>query len=186
MRQAARGGVDAVLCRLKELSEAEAYGIAAEVRQSCAEAGVPCVISHWAETALRLKADGLQLGAADPPLAEMRARIGKGMVLGYSAHSVEEARRAMEQGAGYVFLGPVFPTPAKLRYGAPLGLGVVRPALELPRPVVFIGGINLATLPELVAAGGKRIAAIAALNSAPDVAAAAAALRRMLDQAPAG
>jgi thiamine-phosphate pyrophosphorylase len=179
--QALDGGVDAVMCRVKDATPSELRAIAGPLRELCRQRQAPFVISHNVELALELGADGVHLGAGAAPLASVRAITGPRMRLGYSTHSVPEARSIMEQGADYVFLGPVFPTPAKLKYGPPLGLDVVAPALELPMPVAFIGGINHSTLPELVARGASRIAVIAALQRVPDVTAAARELRRMLD-----
>jgi thiamine-phosphate pyrophosphorylase len=71
-----------------------------------------------------------------------RELVGDGLALGFSTHGVGEARQRFAAGADYVFLGPIFPTPEKLKYGDPLGLDALAQARDLPGPVVLIGGIN--------------------------------------------
>lgn len=178
--QALAGGVDVVMCRVKDATSAELRQLALPLRELCRERQAPFVISHDAVVAQDLAADALHLGAGDAPVREVRQSLRAGIAIGYSAHSVQESAEAMAAGADYAFLGPIFPTPAKLRYGPPLGLGVVRPALALPKPSVFIGGISPETLPALVRLGARRIAAIGALQAVPDVQTAACAMRRLL------
>jgi thiamine-phosphate pyrophosphorylase len=174
------GGADVVLCRVKDVERAAARQIAADVRAVCRRLAKPFVMSHDVQTATELAADGVQLGAGDPPLAEIRTTLGEAMAIGYSTHSVAEAAQRFEEGVDYVFLGPIFPTPAKLRYGAPLGLSAVEPALRLRGPVVFIGGIGEGNIREITALGGMRVAAISALQRATDPRDAATRLKALL------
>jgi thiamine-phosphate pyrophosphorylase len=179
------GGVDAVLCRIRDLPRDEVRELALPLRVACWETATPFVMSHDVELTQELHADGLQLGVGDPPLAQLKEALGEGVALGYSTHSVAEAVACQEEGADYVFLGPIFPTPAKLKYGLPLSVSVVAPAVAALRvPVVFIGGITAGNLPEILLAGGRRMAAIAALQAQPDPQAAAARLKALLSTAP--
>ena len=130
-------------------------------------------MSHFPELAVSLQADAVQLGVADPPVNAVRQLVGSAVAIGFSTHGAGEARDCLAAGADYVFLGPVFPTPEKLKYGAPLGLSAVRAAAALPGPVVFIGGINMGNVGSIVQAGGLRIAAIGALQRVADPRAAA-------------
>lgn len=176
-----RGGVDAVLCRIKDAPESEVRRLAGPVRELCRQSGTPFVMSHFPELAVELQADGVQLGITDAGVGEVRELTGAGMALGYSTHGVGEARQRFAEGVDYVFLGPIFATPEKLKYGAPLGLEVVSEALELPGPVVLIGGINAGNCRQVVQAGGVRVAAISALQRTPDPVAAARRLQAILD-----
>ncbi|MBN2082456.1 thiamine phosphate synthase [bacterium] len=175
------GGVDAVLCRIKDVPVAEIKRLALPVRRICREFAVPFVMSHEVQLAQELQADGLQIGAADPPIAEIRRAIGEKLVLGTSTHGVGEAQRCFADGADYVFLGPIYPTPAKLKYGAPLGIETVTRAQSLPGPVVFIGGITPENCRPLVELGARRFAAIAALQATADPAASARRFIAALD-----
>jgi len=175
-----QGGADVVLCRLKDMDAKDAFAVAAEVHAVCRDLGKPFVMSHDVGTAIALSADGVQLGVGDPPLAAVRQAVGGKMVIGYSTHSLEEAAQRFSEGADYVFLGPVFQTAEKLRYGPPLGLEVVEPALQLSGPVVFIGGIGEGNVEQLTALGGRRVAAISALQRVPDPLNAARRMRALL------
>jgi thiamine-phosphate pyrophosphorylase len=181
-RLAIAGGVDAVVCRIKNAAADEMRGLARPVRELCRERAVPFVMSHEVDLAVELRAEAVHLGLADPPLSEVLRQVEPGMAVGYSAHSISEAREQLEAGAAYVFVGPVFPTPAKFRYGAPLGLDVAREAVGLPGVVVFIGGICPATLGGLIAAGGRRVAAIGALQSVQDITLATRQMQALLSE----
>lgn len=177
------GGADAVLCRIRNLPRAEVLQLARPLRERCRELNTPFVMSHQAELALELSADAVQLGIADPPVAQVRTLVGSGIAIGYSTHGVGEALARFEDGVDYVFLGPIFATPEKLKYGSPLGLEAVEAAQSLPGPVIFIGGINPANCAEVVRAGGRRVAAISALQRTADPSAQARAMLRELTAA---
>jgi thiamine-phosphate diphosphorylase len=167
--QSCAGGVDAVLCRLKELPMQEQKPIARELRQLCEKLQVPFVVSHEVQLAAELGADGVQLGIGDMPLAQARHLLPQGCLVGYSTHSVEEARRMLVEGADYVFIGPLFPTPKKLKYGDPLGVETVAQVDgQVCNKAVFIGGINEGNAVAVAQRGGRRIAVIGALHSAVD------------------
>jgi thiamine-phosphate pyrophosphorylase len=177
---AVAGGVDVVVCRIKDAPPPQVRQLALPVREICRRTKTPFVMSHDVELGLELSADAIHTGAAEGQIEALRAMTGSRMALGYSTHRVAEAGEMLARGADYVFLGPVFPTPAKIKYGDPLGLGVIQGTSALLGPVVYIGGINEATLPQLIAAGGRRVAAISALQSVPDVTAAVRAMRGLL------
>lgn len=180
-QQALLGGADALVCRLKQDQPAKTWAIAEELRALCSELDKPFVISHSVELYYLIHADALHLGVGDQPLPIVRNQLGSAAVIGCSTHGIEEAAACLSSGADYVFLGPIFSTPSKLRYGPPLGIQVVHEANDLPGPVVFIGGINQANVHEITAAGGSRIAAISALHNAPSPYAAAQQLRQELE-----
>jgi len=175
---AIQGGVDVVLCRIKDAPLRTMAKLSEQVREKCRQHNCPFVMSHNYELAHDLEADGLQLGISDPPLIRIRGVIGEGMPVGFSTHSVQEARQRFEQGASYVFLGPIYATPAKLKYGLPLGLATARQARALKGEVILIGGINGSNIQELSATWysvdpGKRepplrVAAIGALQRVLD------------------
>lgn len=81
--------------------------------------------------------------------------------MGASAHSLHEAQRAAVGGVDYILLGPIFPTPSKLKYGKPLGLSLLRQICEaLALPVLGLGGIRPDRIAEVIAAGAAGIAGI--------------------------
>lgn len=178
---AGAGGISAVLCRIKDAPLMEIKPVASVVREVCHRFHTPFVMSHHPELALELQADAVQLGTVDQSIAHVRSIVGDNIAIGFSTHGVGEAARCFEEGADYVFLGPIFATPEKLKYGDPLGLDTVSDAADLPGPVVFIGGITERNLGQVIAQGGKRVAAISALQRVNDPQAAASRMLSMLE-----
>ncbi len=113
---------------------------------------IPLYVNRRFDIALAADADGVHLPAAGLPLSRVKAATPRGFRVGISTHSAAEAVRAIEEGANLVVLGPIFDTPSKRAYGAPLGADVLG---ELPRraahaaEVFAIGGINEENLARL-------------------------------------
>ena len=137
-----------------------------------AEAAV--FVSGRPDVAAALGAQGVQLAAEDLAPADARRILPAGWI-GRSVHTEAEAAVAVDEGADYLLVGSVYPTASHPGHpGA--GLGLVRAAAALGRPVIAIGGIDAARAGDVRDAGAWGVAAIAALWRAPDPAAAALAL----------
>lgn len=116
-------------------------------------AEVPLFVNRRLDLALAAKADGVHLPADGLPLRRVRAASPRGLRVGVSTHSVEEAVRAIGEGADLVVIGPIFETPSKRPFGPPLGPGVLEdlPPLATHGARVFaIGGIDESRLEEIV------------------------------------
>ena len=122
------------------------------------------------DIAVAVGAQGVQLSARDLAPADARQVFPRGWI-GRSVHSVEEARAAIAEGADYLIVGSIYPTPTHPGHAA--GLALVAACGELGPPVIAIGGVTPDRVPELVAAGAYGIAAIRALWHASDPAKAA-------------
>jgi thiamine-phosphate pyrophosphorylase len=122
------------------------------------------------DIAAAVGAQGVQLGSRDLAPADARRVFPHGWI-GRSVHSVEEARAATGEGADYLVVGPIYPTPT--HPGDASGVGLVNACAALGAPVIAIGGITPDRVPELIAAGAYGIAAIRALWDAGDPAKAA-------------
>ena len=104
--------------------------------------------------------------------------LGNEALVGVSCHSAAEVRRAREAGASYASVSPIYDTPSKRAYGAPVGLVVLREAAASGLPVIALGGITPVRVPEVLAAGAHGVAAIRAWLEGDDPAAAGARFRR--------
>lgn len=154
--------------------------LAADLLAQCAQAGVPFVINDHVALAARLGAWGAHLGQGDLPLPEART-LAPGLKLGLSTHDLLQAHAALALGADLIGFGPVFPTRSKERPDPAVGLDTLRQVCcAIPVPVVAIGGISLAELPAVIAAGATLVAAIGAVTGAPDPRAAARAFHEAL------
>ncbi|MDR7521966.1 MAG: thiamine phosphate synthase [Armatimonadota bacterium] len=141
-------------------------------------AGVPLVVNDRVDLALVLEADGVHLGQDDLPVPDARRLLGPEKIVGASAATVEEARRAEAEGADYVGVGSVFPTTSKPDAGDAIGPQALTPIRAAVRiPVVAIGGITHANAAEAIRAGADGVAVISAVVGADDVEEAA---RRLL------
>jgi thiamine-phosphate pyrophosphorylase len=185
MLEAARlgleGGADVVVFRHRHAPLQEVLDLGKPIRELCRNRATPFVLSHYPELARHLAPDAVNLGSADPPLSEVRRTVGRNLPLGFSAHSPAEARERLAEGFAYCVLGPVYPTPEKLKYGPPLGLDAVRATADLAPQLVYIGGIAAGNVGAILALGAQRVGVISAIQSAADPAAAARLLRQQLD-----
>ena len=176
-------GVDAVHLRLPAASAREVYDLAMVLQGSLVSRGVPLIVNDRIDVALAVNAGGVQVGARGLPLRAVRRMLGPAAPVGVSVHSVDEAAAAERDGATWVTFGHVWETGS--HPGEP-GRGVealreVAAAVEIP--VIAIGGITTAQVPEALAAGASGIAVISAILAADDPAEATRAIRVALDTA---
>jgi thiamine-phosphate pyrophosphorylase len=174
------GGVDTVQLRDKRADGGALFAAARVLRDVTRRHGAALLVNDRIDVARAADADGAHLPAASFPIAVARRLLGPAAWIGRSTHAPAEAVAAAADGADYVVLGPIYQTPSKAAYGAPLGIGALG-AARVPRPVVAIGGIGPETVAALRAAGAHGVAVIRSVLDAPDPAAAARALRAALD-----
>lgn len=134
--------------------------------------GARVLVNDRFDVAIAAGADGVHLRVTSIPAREVRAIAATkgiaGFLIGVSTHSLAEAMAAEEGGADFIVCGPVYQTPSKLAYGAPLGLerfAEVCGAVKIP--VLALGGINLSNFHEPLQCGASGIAAIS-LFTDPD------------------
>jgi thiamine-phosphate pyrophosphorylase len=174
--QVLAAGVRLVQLREKDLEGRDLYELALEYRRRTESAGALLIIDDRLDIALAAGADGVHLGQRDLPVAAAR-RIAPEVIVGASTHSLEEALAAQAAGAGYINIGPIFPTATKPD-AVFLGVEAIsRIAPHLTIPWTTMGGINQANVALAVARGARHPAVMSAVTAAPDVLAAARALR---------
>lgn len=103
---------------------------------------MPFIVNDDLDVALASGADGVHVGQDDLPVAEVRRRAGRRLIVGVSAHDLEQARLAEAGGADYLGAGAVFGSATKTD-ATPLsyaGLQAVCRAVRIP--VVAIGGVG--------------------------------------------
>ena len=177
-------GVDAVQLRDRRAGGGALFAAACELRTLTHAHGAALLVNDRIDVALAVAADGIHLPAASFPIAVARRLLGASAWIGRSTHAAGEAARAAGEGADYVILGPVFPTPSKASYGPPLGVAAIaEAATRTERPVIAIGGIDAATAAAVRGAGARGVAVVRAILDAPDPAAVARALRTALSDA---
>jgi thiamine-phosphate pyrophosphorylase len=167
--------------RAKQLPLADFCRLGHGLRILCTQAEVPLCINDRLDVALAVSADIIHLGQGDLPLGEARrilaATPAREMLVGISTHNLEQAKAAQAGGADYIGFGPVFPTATKSDADPAVGLSALeKVAAVVSVPVVAIGGISLENVEAVARAGAGGAAAIAAVDRAPDRAAAARAI----------
>ena len=177
------GGVDIIQLRAKAQSAAQVAPLAAELHRAMQERGAPLIINDHPEIVRIVPAEGVHVGQDDVPIAEAREMAGANCVVGKSTHSVDQAIRAFYEGADYIGFGPIFATPTKPNY-SPIGLDEIRKVHEAVRiPIFCIGGIKLENLPEVIAAGARRVVIVSGLLQAQDIASYARSAKKLLTSA---
>ncbi len=165
------GGAGLLQLRAKNQDLATIERVARRLLPLCRQAGVPFVLNDHAALAATIGADGLHIGQDDGSLADARKIVGPDLFIGRSTHSLDQARAALAEGFDCIGFGPLFPTPTKA--GRPsIGLqDIVAMEREVGSkiPAFCIGGITPETLPQVLAAGARRVVIVSALLKAADI-----------------
>ena len=184
-QQLCDGGSDLIQLRAKHSTPDEIRSMAKKILPITKRANVGLVINDHLEIARDLGAEFCHLGQEDffdaghKAVSELRTPHFA-LRIGLSTHAPEQAKRALAAGPDYIAIGPVFATGTKPT-AKPVTLEYVRWAADnVTIPWFAIGGINLQTLGDVLAAGAKRICVVSAILNAPDVAKACAEFRRRL------
>ena len=163
---ALEGGVDILQLREKNMSANKIIELGKKVKQLCLQYNTTFIVNDRVDIAVVLAADGVHLGQDDLDIFSAREILGPNAIVGVSTHAVEQALKAVADGADYIGVGPVFETPTKLGRTA-VGLEYVKWASEnIEIPAFAIGGIDIENCQEVFDAGLKRIAVVRAIINA--------------------
>jgi thiamine-phosphate pyrophosphorylase len=173
--------VDLFQLRDKDAGDDELLPAAESARARCRAAGALFLLNDRPDLAAACGADGVHVGQDDMPVARARELVGDDAIVGLSTHSVQQAQAGCHSGADYIAVGPVHATPTK--EGRPaIGVEPIRyAAAHVDIPWFAIGGIDPATIGEVVSAGARRVVVVRALAEADDPQAVAQALRASLN-----
>lgn len=165
---ALQNGATCIQLREKELDDADFLAEAQEMAALCRRYHVPFIINDNVDIAIACHADGVHVGQQDMAASDVRKRVGDQMMIGVSAHTVEEALEAVRNGADYLGLGAVFSTSTKTDAGAMSfdTLKAICDAVEIP--TVAIGGISPANIMQLAGSGVDGVAVVSAIFGAPN------------------
>ncbi len=165
---AVKNGVDAVMLREKDIQETtRLLELAGKIKKAAGKARF--IINGRCDIARAVDADGVHLAANSVTVRQARKILGKTKLIGRSCHSLKDAVSAQKEGADYIFLGPLFYTETKARYGKPLGCAVINKLLKIRGfkiPVIGIGGITPENAPEVLRSRAFGIAVISGISKA--------------------
>jgi thiamine-phosphate pyrophosphorylase len=182
LHDAIKGGITIYQFREKgtgALEGAQKYDLAKELQALCRKNGVPFLVNDDIELALELDADGVHIGQEDEPVEEVRKKIGD-KILGVSAHSIAEVEHAMNNGADYLGIGPIFPTTTKEDAKAAAGTKLLEELRQKGYniPIVGIGGIKVENARSVIQAGADGVSVITAISLAENIIETTAKLKR--------
>lgn len=168
LEEALKGGVTIFQFREKGLNalQGDAYvEFAKQCQTLCKQHNVPFIVNDDLELAVKLDADGLHIGQDDSAVETARQAMA-GKILGVSVHSFDEAEQAIQAGADYVGIGPIFATTSKDDAEPPCGTDFLQQVVaRYPSlPIVGIGGITADNAKQVLTTGIDGIAVISAIS----------------------
>lgn len=163
-----KGGVTVVQIREKTADTLDFYNLALKVKEITAKYKVPLIINDRVDIALAIDADGVHVGQSDMPCDVTRKLIGEDKILGVSAATIDEAKKAQKDGADYIGTGAVFPTATKDDAPSVTKNELKEIIKSIDIPVVAIGGINLENASQLTDTGIAGLSVVNAIMSSDD------------------
>ncbi|WP_298537574.1 thiamine phosphate synthase [uncultured Methanobrevibacter sp.] len=168
IEEAIKGGTTVVQLREKTASTKEFYDLALRVKEITSRYGVPLLINDRIDIALAVDSEGVHIGQDDMPADIAREIIGEDKILGVSASTVEEAKKAEKDSADYIGSGAVFPTATKDDADSVSKEELKEIVDSIDIPVVAIGGITVENANTLKGSGIAGFSVVSAIMSAED------------------
>ena len=165
IEEAIKGGVSVVQIREKTADTLDFYNLALKVKEITEKHDVPLIINDRVDVALAVDAEGVHVGQSDMPCDVTRALVGPDKIVGVSAATIEEARKAESDGADYIGTGAVFPTATKDDAPKITKKDLKEIVESISIPVVAIGGITLNNAHELNDTGIAGLSVVSAIMS---------------------
>ncbi|MFA4933060.1 MAG: thiamine phosphate synthase [Candidatus Omnitrophota bacterium] len=174
------GGVDLIQLRDKGSAKKDVLSFSLKLSKYLDSSKTLFIINDYADVALLAKADGVHLGQDDLSVKKARKILGRDKIIGVSCHTLKQAVNAQKDGADYIGIGPVYPTPTKPMYKA-IGLSVLRRLKgRIKIPYFAIGDIHSGNIKDITASGARRIAVCRAILKAKNPKLEAKRLNRLL------
>ena len=182
VKEALDGGATCIQLREKQLDDKTFLQEAIEIQKLCKEYHVPFIVNDNVEIAKDMHADGIHVGQSDMEALDVRKALGNDVILGVSAQTVEQAKKAEAHGADYLGVGAVFPTGSKDDADdvSHETLQAICEAVSIP--VIAIGGITQDNVKELAGSGIVGIAVISAIFAQQHITQATKDLKQATEQ----
>lgn len=157
--------------------------LAQQLQKLCREHRIPFIVNDDINLAIAIGADGVHVGQDDEPASSIRKKLGPHAIIGVSAHTIEEGQQAIQDGANYLGIGPIYPTQSKDDAQAVQGTRLLHDIRTqgIDIPLVGIGGITPDNASAIIMAGADGVSVISAIASADSISDAAAEFIRKTD-----
>ena len=163
IEEAIKGGVSLVQIREKTKDTLDFYNLALKVKEITTKYNIPLIINDRVDIALAVDADGVHVGQSDMPCDITRKLIGEDKILGVSAATISEAKKAEKDGADYIGSGAIFPTSTK-KDADTVTKKELKEIVECVNiPVVAIGGITIENAESLLDTGIAGLSVVSAI-----------------------
>ena len=182
VEDAVKGGATIIQLREKGLDEKSLTEEAAKLTEICHRYNVPLIVNDNVDAAINSGADGVHVGMEDTPVSEIRARVSDEFIIGATAKTVEQAKKAQAEGADYLGVGAVFPSPTKKDAIRITNEQLREIANSVDIPVAAIGGISKDNILQLQGSGADGAAVVSAIFAQDDIAEAAAELKKLAEK----
>jgi thiamine-phosphate pyrophosphorylase len=168
--QALQAGCKWVQLRVKNRPSDEILKYAIEANRLCSRHGAKLIINDHPEIALKAGAYGVHLGLQDMPISLAREIVGKKMIIGGTANTIEHIEQRIAEGADYIGLGPYRFTTTKQKLSPILGWdginAIMRKLGSVHIPIIAIGGILPEDITAIMETGVHGVAVSGAITHA--------------------
>ncbi len=171
IRAALEGGIRLIQYREPDLLDDEFYRECLKVKELCDDVGAGLIVNDRLDIASLVRADGVHLGKKDLPVRVVKEFMGEDFLVGYSAHTLQEAITAVWEGADYISFSPLFSLEHKESPYEPHGVKGAKEVLDkVSIPIFFLGGIRLSDLKDMTASiSPLRVAVVSMISAAEDI-----------------
>ena len=182
VKELIKADIKVIQYRAKNKKMLYKYQECKKIRALTKEAGVTFIVNDDIALALSVDADGVHIGQEDLPLTEVRKLVGEEKIIGLSTHNPSEAKEAVERGADYIGVGPIFKTNTKEDVCDPVGLEYLDYVVEnIELPFVAIGGIKEYNIKEVRARGAQCMAMVTEIVESENIVEKVNKIRSSLD-----
>lgn len=183
VEEALKGGATLIQLREKNMSQEEFLKEAREMTALCHRYGTALIINDNVEVALKSGADGVHVGIEDIPVKEIRKQAPGDFIIGATAKTTGQAQRAEKEGADYLGVGAVFPSPTKKNAIRITTEELKKICSSVRIPAVAIGGITSENAGSLAGGGMAGMAVVSAVFGASDIKKETAGLKKKIREA---
>lgn len=179
---AIKGGANMIQVRDKKADTNTLVAIIKTIKGMIKSRPVKLIVNDDVQAALTSDCDGVHLGTDDMDIEGARAILGSDKIIGASAGNLDEAKKALQSGANYLGVGPVYRTASKGDAGEPIELDGLAKIVRVAKvPVIGIGGITSENAKNVMTSGANGIAVISEVANAEDKLQAVANMVRVLE-----
>lgn len=150
IEEAVKGGTTIIQIREKESTTKDFYNLAKKCKKITDKYSIPLIINDRIDVALAVDAAGVHLGQTDMPCKIARKILGPDKIIGISTSTYKQSKKAQDDGADYLGVGAIIPTPTKTDADIATKEELIKIKENINIPTIAIGGINKSNIKKIV------------------------------------